>query len=56
MITAFYFFYRGLDDYNDYLRFYHGMWHLFISFFAFWMWQSKLFGTDQYQIKHIFQK
>lgn len=42
MVIAFLFFYKGLDDHNDYLRFYHGLWHLFVGIFSFYVWQCKL--------------
>ena len=33
-------FVKGLDDYSDYLRIYHGLWHCFIGFGSFFLWQS----------------
>lgn len=33
-------FIKGLDEHSDYLRFYHGMWHCFIGFGSFFLWQS----------------
>eukprot|EP00386_Alphamonas_edax_P012234 GDKI01038287.1.p1 GENE.GDKI01038287.1~~GDKI01038287.1.p1 ORF type:complete len:261 (-),score=35.41 GDKI01038287.1:336-1118(-) len=32
---AIFFFIRGLDDHNDWLRLNHGMWHVFVSLFAY---------------------
>eukprot|EP01135_Chromosphaera_perkinsii_P000141 Nk52_evm37s32 gene=Nk52_evmTU37s32 len=37
---AIFFFYLGLDDRNDYLRIYHGLWHFFIGAAGYFMWQS----------------
>ena len=34
-----FFFYKGLDDNNDYLRYNHHIWHLFISIGSFDLWQ-----------------
>lgn len=38
MCIAFFFFKLGLDDNNDYLRIYHGMWHLTVGFASFYNW------------------
>ena len=32
------FFYFGLDDDNDYLRIFHGMWHTFGNLASFYLW------------------
>ena len=39
-MLAFYCFGRGLDDDNDYLRIFHGMWHCFGSVAIFYINQS----------------
>ena len=31
---------KGLDDENDYLRLWHGLWHCFGSVAYFYLWQS----------------
>ena len=31
LFVAIFSFYKGLDEYADYLRFWHGMWHLSVS-------------------------
>jgi predicted membrane channel-forming protein YqfA (hemolysin III family) len=31
-----FFFYLGLDDANDYLRIYHGIWHICASVFGYY--------------------
>jgi hypothetical protein len=41
LIPAIYFFIKGLDDENDYLRINHGMWHLFIGIAFFYLYQIK---------------
>lgn len=33
-------FIKGLDEFSDYLRIYHGLWHCFIGFGSFFLWQS----------------
>ena len=33
-------FVKGLDEFSDYLRIYHGLWHCFIGFGSFFLWQS----------------
>jgi predicted membrane channel-forming protein YqfA (hemolysin III family) len=35
------FFYFALDEYTDYLRIAHGVWHLVVSVGAFYFWQLK---------------
>mmetsp|Transcript_29042 Transcript_29042/g.69302 ORF Transcript_29042/g.69302 Transcript_29042/m.69302 type:complete len:245 (+) Transcript_29042:39-773(+) len=37
---AFVFFAHGLDDNNDYLRFSHALWHVFVGVSAFYLWAS----------------
>jgi len=37
MAVAFYFFFKGLDDANDYLRIYHSIWHFLGSFGCIYM-------------------
>ena len=56
MILAFYCFYHGLDDFKDYLRFYHGMWHTFVAIFSFYMWQCKLREGESYTLKNVWLK
>jgi hypothetical protein len=40
VIIGVYCFYKGLDEFNDYLRFYHGMWHLAAGAFSFYFLQG----------------
>ncbi len=35
--VAAFFFYLGLDENNDYLRFYHGMWHFTVSLWGYYL-------------------
>ena len=39
MLIALYFFYKGLDDLNDYLRIWHALWHFFIGITSFYFLQ-----------------
>lgn len=40
LIIAICCFIKGLDEFSDYLRIYHGLWHCFIGFGSFFLWQS----------------
>lgn len=39
MLISLFFFYKGLDDLNDYLRIWHAIWHLFIGITSFYFLQ-----------------
>ena len=39
MIPAIFCFFKGLDDRNDYLRMWHGMWHCLGGIATYWLWQ-----------------
>ena len=39
MIISLFFFYKGLDDLNDYLRIWHAFWHFFIGITSFYFLQ-----------------
>ena len=39
MIISLFFFYKGLDDLNDYLRIWHALWHFFIGITSFYFLQ-----------------
>ena len=39
MVISLIFFYKGLDDLNDYLRIWHSLWHLFIGITSFYLLQ-----------------
>lgn len=38
-VCAFFCFYQGLNERDDYLRMWHGLWHLFTSVFSVYLWQ-----------------
>jgi hypothetical protein len=40
LFVAFFCFTRGLDDDNDFLRIWHGLWHSFVGLSSFYLWQS----------------
>jgi hypothetical protein len=40
LFIAICFFVKGLDEYTDYLRISHGMWHCFVQLSSFYLWQS----------------
>ncbi|KAM3139859.1 hypothetical protein pb186bvf_008101 [Paramecium bursaria] len=40
--VAILFFIKSQNEFDDYLRFHHGMWHVTIGFMSFYLWQSKL--------------
>ena len=33
-------FWKALDEFSDYLRIWHGLWHVFIGVSTFYLWQS----------------
>ena len=39
MLVSLFFFYKGLDDLNDYLRIWHAIWHFFIGITSFYFLQ-----------------
>ena len=39
MLIALIFFYKGLDDLNDYLRIWHSLWHFFVGITSFYFMQ-----------------
>lgn len=41
MVPAVFCFYYGLDEFKDYLRFFHGCWHFFVGVSSFFIWQAK---------------
>lgn len=42
LIFAVYFFTKSQDEFTDYLRIHHGLWHFTIGIFSFYIWQTKL--------------
>jgi len=49
-------FIKGLDEYGDYLRFYHGMWHFIAGIASFYMWQSTTDSGDEFTWTNLFTK
>ena len=39
MLISLFFFYKGLDDLNDYLRIWHAIWHFFVGITSFYFMQ-----------------
>jgi hypothetical protein len=39
MLISLFFFYKGLDDLNDYLRIWHALWHFFVGITSFYFMQ-----------------
>jgi hypothetical protein len=39
LVIAISMFVKGLDDENDYLRFYHSLWHVAIAISSYYIWQ-----------------
>jgi len=53
---AFIGFFKGLDEFTDYLRIYHGMWHMAIGIGSFFIWQSKTPVGDEFTLTNLFRK
>ena len=53
MTFAVYFFIRGLDDKNDFLRLNHGLWHCCCGLSSFYLWQSIDKDKGDLSIKNI---
>ncbi len=56
MTVAMFFFVRGLDDENDYLRYNHGLWHLFVGFAFYFLFNAPDVTTNLKQTRHIYWK
>ena len=54
MFLGFCSFCKGLDEFKDYLRFYHGLWHFFVGISTFYLWQSNIPPGLEYEIFEIF--
>jgi predicted membrane channel-forming protein YqfA (hemolysin III family) len=46
IVVAFFFFARGLDEDNDYLRLNHGLWHVFSSIAFHFFLSAKVLPDD----------
>ena len=53
---AFIGFFKGLDEYKDYLRMWHGGWHMMIGFGSFFIWQAKTALGDEIYFSNLFTK
>ena len=38
MSFAVFSFWKALDEFHDYLRIWHGLWHVFVSISSFYLW------------------
>jgi Protein of unknown function (DUF3522). len=43
----------ALNEHSDYLRFFHGLWHLFIGMGSFYIWQAKHQICDEIEVMEI---
>jgi len=46
-------FYFALDEYSDYLRISHGLWHVFIGFGSFFFWQATARENEVVTMKEV---
>lgn len=56
MFIAFFFFYKGLDEFKDYLRMSHGMWHMCVAISSFYIWQSKVPEGEEFSYSNLLTK
>ena len=49
-------FYIGLNEFKDYLRFFHGCWHFFVGVSSFFIWQCKAPDGEETQLTTLFSK
>jgi len=47
---------KGMDEDTDYLRMYHGMWHLMIGIFSFYIWQMITPVGEEFTWSNLFSK
>ncbi len=50
LLTAIFFFSKSQDEYSDYLRIYHGCWHLVIGSSSMYTWQLNSSDHEVYTI------
>ena len=48
------FFYLGLDEFNDYLRIWHGIWHLHVSYSALYIWHFTVPINEEFSWHNLF--
>lgn len=51
IVLGLYCFGRGLDEFTDYLRFWHGLWHIFIMTGVYYMFQ--VYERDTYELWEV---
>lgn len=56
LFPALFCFYNGLDEFQDYLRFYHGFWHFFVGVSSFFIWQCKTPEGEETYISTLLSK
>lgn len=56
MIPGFTCFYFGLNEFKDYLRFFHGCWHFFVGVSSFFIWQVKAPLGEETSFSTLFSK
>ncbi len=49
-------FYLGLDEFKDYLRFFHGCWHFFVGVSSFYIWQVNTPEGEETLLGNLFKK
>ena len=48
-----FFFYQGLDEIKDYLRFYHGIWHMFVGISSMYTWQIRYSNIEEFNFSNV---
>lgn len=46
----------GLDEFKDYLRFYHGLWHLCVGMSSFYFWQVNVRPGEEFTWSNFLKK
>ena len=47
-------FIKGLDEFNDYLRFYHGLWHVGNGLSSMYTWQQHSEQSEEYDFTMVY--
>lgn len=56
LFLALFFFYKALDEYQDYLRFFHGCWHMMVGITSFYLWQAKTRVGEEFSLGNLLKK
>jgi predicted membrane channel-forming protein YqfA (hemolysin III family) len=48
------FFFLAIDEFKDYLRLYHGIWHFCIGSSSFFTWQAKQKTNEEIKLVELF--